>query len=40
MNEEGIGICDWDAPDAESVKKFMDSAGASYDEVVAVEKLL
>lgn len=40
VNEEGIGICDWDAPDAESVKKFIDSAGGSYDEIVAVEKLL
>lgn len=40
VNEDGIGICDWEAPDAESVKKFIDSAGGSYDEIVAVEKVL
>jgi hypothetical protein len=40
VNEDGTGICDWEAPDAESVKKFIDSAGGSYDEIVAVEKLL
>ena len=40
VNEEGIGICDWTAPDAESVKTFIDSVGGTYDEIVAVEKLL
>ena len=40
VNEEGIGICDWDAPDAESVKSFIDSVGGTYDEIVAVEKVL
>ena len=40
VNEEGIGICDWDAPNAESVKSFIDSVGGTYDEIVAVEKAL
>jgi len=40
VNEEGIGICDWDAPDAESVKSFIDSVGGTYDEIVAVGKVL
>jgi hypothetical protein len=40
INEEGVGICDWDAPDVESVKNFIDSAGGSYDEIVKVDKLL
>ena len=40
VNEEGVGICDWEAPDAESVKKFIDAAGGSYDEIIAVDKLL
>ena len=40
VNEEGIGICDWDAPNAESVKSFIDSVGGTYDEIVAVEKVL
>jgi hypothetical protein len=40
VNEEGVGICDWEAPDAESVKKFIDGAGGTYDEIIAVEKVL
>ena len=40
VNGEGIGICIWDAPNAESVKSFIDSVGGTYDEIVAVEKVL
>ena len=40
VNEAGIGICDWEAPDADSVKSFIDSVGGTYDEIVAVEKVL
>ena len=40
VNEAGTGICDWEAPDAAAVKKFIDSAGGSYDEIIAVDKLL
>ena len=40
VNEEGIGICDWDAPNAESVKSFIDSVGGTYDEIVAADKVL
>ena len=40
VNEEGVGICDWDAPDTESVKRFIDGVGGTYDEIVAVEKVL
>lgn len=40
VNEEGVGICDWEAPNAELVKSFIDSAGGAYDEIVAVEKVL
>ena len=40
VNEDGIGFCDWDAPDAESVKSFIDGVGGTYDEIVAVEKVL
>ena len=40
INEEGVGICDWDAPATEMVKKFIDSVGGSYDEIVAVTKAL
>jgi len=40
VNEEGVGICDWEAPNAEAVKSFIDSAGGTYDDIVAVEKVL
>jgi hypothetical protein len=40
VNEEGVGICDWEAPNAEAVKSFIDSAGGTYDAIVAVEKVL
>lgn len=40
VNAEGIGICDWEAPDAETVEKIVKEAiGAPYDAVVAVEPL-
>ena len=40
VNEEGVGVCQWDSPDTESVKRFFDSIGDTYDEIVAVEKVL
>ena len=40
VNKEGVGICDWDAPNAEYVKTFIDSVGGAYDEIVEVEKVL
>ncbi len=40
VNEEGVGVCQWDSPDTESVKRFFDSIGDTYDEIVAVEKIL
>lgn len=40
VNEEGVGVCQWDSPDTESVKRFFDSIGEAYDEIVAVEKVL
>jgi hypothetical protein len=40
VNEEGVGVCQWDAPDAESLKRFFDSIEVTYDEIVEVEKVL
>jgi len=40
VNAEGVGVCDWEAPNAELVKSFIDSAGGTYDDIVAVEKVL
>ena len=40
VNNDGVGICDWEAPDAETVKRFIDSVGGAYDQIVAVDKIL
>jgi hypothetical protein len=40
VNEEGVGMCQWDSPDTESVKRFFDIIGETVDEIVAVEKIL
>ena len=40
VNKEGVGICDWDAPNTELVKRFIESVGGAYDEIVEVEKVL
>jgi len=41
-NEEGMGICDWDAPNAEVVKEIVTKAlGAPpADPVIVVEKIM
>jgi hypothetical protein len=40
VNEEGVGVCDWEAPNAEVVEKIVkEKIRAPYDSVVAVEKL-
>lgn len=41
VNEEGMGICDWEAPNANTVKEIVDEViGAPYDEVIEVEQAL
>jgi hypothetical protein len=40
VDEEGVGVCDWEAPNAEVVEKIVkEKIRAPYDSVVAVEKL-
>ena len=40
IDAEGVGICDWEAPNAEIVEKIVKEAiGAPYDKVVKVEPL-
>ena len=39
-DDEGVGICDWEAPDAEAVERIVKELGAPYDEVVAVKQAL
>ena len=40
MDEEGVGICDWEAPDAAIVERIVKELGVPYDKVVAVKQVL
>ncbi len=40
VNEDGIGICDWEAPNADTVKKAVEAVGMPHDEVVEVQKAM
>jgi len=40
VDEEGVGICDWEAPDAATVEKIVKELGVPYDKVVAVRQVL
>jgi hypothetical protein len=40
VDKNGVGICDWEAPDAETVKKAVEAVGLPHDEVIVVEKLM
>jgi len=40
VDDDGVGICDWDAPDAETVERIVRELGAPYDKVVAVKQVL
>ena len=39
-NNEGIGICDWEAPGTEKVKTAIETLGVPYDTIVEVNKVL
>lgn len=42
INEEGMGICDWEAPDAEVVKEIINKALESppHDPTIVVKRVL
>lgn len=44
VNEEGLGICDWEAPSADVVKEVVEKAlgpqGPPVDEVVEVKRVM
>ncbi len=40
VNDDGIGICDWEAPDAETVRKAVEAVGSTYDEVIEVKRVM
>ena len=43
-NEEGMGICEWDAPDVETVEAIYEESGAidvaPSDEIIEVQQIL
>lgn len=40
VDESGIGICDWEAPDAGTVERIVKELKVPYDKVVAVKQVL
>ena len=40
VDENGIGVCDWEAPDAATVEKVVKELRVPYDKVVAVKQVL
>ena len=40
VNDDGIGICDWEAPNAEMIKKAVEAVGLPHDEVIEVKKVM
>lgn len=40
VNDDGVGICDWQAPDVDTVKEALDEMDLSYDDVIEVKKVL
>ena len=40
VDENGVGICDWEAPDAATVEKILKELKVPYDKVVAVKQVL
>ena len=39
-NNDGVGICDWDAPSAEKVKVAIEALGVPYDTITEVNQVL
>jgi hypothetical protein len=40
VDDSGVGVCDWEAPDAATVEKIVKELKAPYDKVVAVKQVL
>ena len=40
VSNDGVGICDWEAPDIEAVEKAVDAVGLPYDEIIELEKVM
>lgn len=39
-SNDGVGICDWDAPSADKVKEAVEGLGVPYDAIVEVSQVL
>ncbi len=39
-NNDGVGICDWEAPSADKVKEAIEALGVPYDTIVEVNQVL
>jgi len=40
VDEDGMGVCEWEAPDVETVETALDDVGLPHDEVIEVEKVM
>ena len=43
LDGDGMGVCDWEAPDVETVEKALDAVGmplCERDEIIEVEKVM
>jgi hypothetical protein len=40
VDERGVGVCDWEAPDAATVERVVKELKVPYDRVVAVRQVL
>ena len=40
VDEDGMGIDDWEAPDVETVEKAIEAIGLPHDEIIEVEKVM
>ena len=43
LDEDGMGMCEWEAPDVETVEKALDAVGmplCERDEIIEVEKVM
>jgi hypothetical protein len=40
VDDSGVGVCEWEAPDAATVEKIVKELKAPYDKVVAVKQIL
>ena len=40
VDEDGMGVCEWEAPDVDTVVAAVERLGLPHDEVIEVEKVM